>query len=264
MSDPIVVNFFDINNEPLEGLTPSFATSGSYKGYWKRATDGVAATPPSVTDDGDGDYTFEPSADDFNTGIRYRLDGGPSAYPRYAYGVIESNASAAPQTTVDPGDLNLFGVTAALLYTRHFPQLSAPTTDSNPSLATVEEIIEEQAAALSGYLLAEDIDALSLTVSNSAAYLWCRETLRLMAAVQVAACMTQQQVPLLPACEKHLAARLTALDENGNLALGGGVAAPAEEPDGPTHFIDHLGLDTSVNDDSASTIDMPFRKDDQL
>lgn len=257
--DPISVDLF-VDGVPTAGLTPSFATADGYFGYWKRATDDVDATPPTITDGGDGDYRFTPSATDINTGIRWRLDGGPTCNPRYTYGTVQSAASAAAQTTVDPEDLNLFGVTAASLYARHFPQLSAPTTDSNPSLATVLEIIDEQAAALSGFLLAEDIDALSLTVSNSAAYLWCRETLRLMAAVQVAACMTQQQVPLLPAWEKQLAARLADLDERGDVVLGLNLGAL---PNGPTHHIDTYNL--SIGDPYADASDVipPFRKNDE-
>lgn len=258
--DPIPIVVYDLaTGLPLAGLTPSFASPGFYK-----TAAGVAATPPTITDNGDGSYSFVPSATDLNTGIRYLMDAGVLANPRFYDGTIESEASAAVQTTVDPEDLNLFGVTAASLYARHFPQVAAAVTDSNPSLAAVMEIIDEQAAALSGFLLAEDIDALSLTVSNSPAYLWCRETLRLMAAIQVAAVMVQAQVPLLPAWEKQLETRLKNLAEQGYLALGGGVSPPAEQPDGPTHFIDALGLDTSENDEFASGVTMPLRKDDLL
>lgn len=256
--DPLQASFFDVNGAPLPGLTPSFVDDATYNGYWKTAA-GVDATPPSVTDGGDGDYTFAPSATDLNTGVRYRLDGGPTAYPRYAHGVVESSASAAAQTSVAAEDLNLFGVTAASLYARHFPQLSVATTDSNPSLATVLEIIDEQAAALSGYLLAEDIEATGLTVSNSPAYLWCRETLRLMAAIQVASVMTQQQVPLLPAWEKQLAARLKDLDERGDVVLG---FDSGTLPNGPTHHIDTYNLDIGDPYTEASDVVPPFRKSD--
>jgi len=259
MSDPVVVVFYDLSNIPLAGLTPSFASPGYYK-----TLAGVDASAPAVTDGGDGDYSFIPSATDISTGIRYLLDGGATAAPRFFEGVIDSAASAAEATTVSVTGVNLFGVTPTNLYTRHFPQWNGPTTDGNPSHATVLEIIDECAAELEARLLQESIDATALLVTNAAAYLWCRETLRLMAAIQVIAVATQQAPAVSVNWQKQLDARFESLDEKGYLALGGGVSAPSNQPDGPTHFIDHYSIDTTENAANYSGVTARMRRDDEL
>lgn len=256
MSDPIVVTFYDSAGLPLVGLTPSFASPGYYK-----TLAGVDAAPPAVTDDGDGDYSFTPSATDVSTGVRYLIDGGATANPRFYDGEVESSAQAAAATSVAVTGVNLFGVTPTTLQQRHFSQWSTPSTDSNPTHAVWAEIIDEQAAQLEAKLLQEDIDATGLTVTNAAAYLWCRETLRLMAAIQVATEATQQAVPLLPTWEKQLAARWAELEEKGYLALGGGVSAPSEQPDGPTHHIDSYDLDVGSTADASDVVPVLRRSD---
>lgn len=261
--DPLTADFFDILGAPLNGLTPSFADDATYNGYWKTAA-GIDASPPVVTGGGDGDYVFTPSATDLATGIRYRLDGGPTAFPRYAYGVIESNASAAVQTTVDPEDLNLFGVTPAAVKSRHFPQWGAFTTGTNPSLATVLEIIDEQAAVLEGKLAAESIAASAITIVNSGAYLWCRKALRLMVALEILPIATQQVPPLSNKWQEKLDAMWKDLDEKGELALGSGVSAPAVPPDGPTTHINTYSIDVGDIAGDASTSVPRLRRDDQL
>lgn len=259
MADPIAVTIYDVNGIPVAGLLPVFTSPG----YYKTAA-GVDAVAPTVTDGGDGDYVFTPTATDLITGIRYLLDGGVSATPRFYAGSIESAASAQPVTSVSITGVNLFGVTPDLVKKRHFPQWNAFTTNTNPSNATVLEMIDEAAGELEARLLQEAIVATGLVVSNAAAYLWCRKAIRLMTAIEVLSVATQQVPPLSNRWQGQLDKMWKDLDEKGYLALGSGVSSPSTQPDGPTHFIDTLSLDTSDNDDNASSINFPFHKDDEL
>lgn len=252
----VVVAFYDVDGTPLTGLTPTFA---QYK-----TLAGIDTAAPSVSELGGGLYAFDPSATNLSTGIAFLLDGGATASPRYFSDGIDSAAAAAAATTVSVTGVNLFGVTFTNLYTRHFPQWSQASTESNPSSATVAEIIDECAATLEAKLLQEDIDATELLVTNAAAYLWCRETLRLMAAIKVLPVATQQVPELSKDWQRELTARWQELADEGYLALGSGVSAPTEQPDGPTTFIDSMGLSVANNNADASSLDFPFHKDDQL
>lgn len=256
MSRTVVIAFYDATGAPLTGLAPSFV---AYK-----TLAGVDAAPPLITELGLGLYAFVLSATDESTGVAFIIDGGPTALSRYWSDGEDPTAVAQAGTTVGPTPVNLFGVTPTTLYRRHFSQWSAPSTESNPDSDTVAEIIDERAAELEARLLQEDVVATDLLVTNAAAYLWCRETLRLMCAIQVAAEATQQAPPLASTWQSQLDTRFEQLDDKGFLALGGGVEAPVEQPDGPTTFIDSLGIDTSTNDANASSIDFPFHKDDLL
>lgn len=161
-------------------------------------------------------------------------------------------------------EVNTFGITADFVRRRFYPQSPSFNTDSNPTEDTVTEFVEDAAADLEAALLQEDIDPASLIATNKAAYIWCRKTIALDAAITCYPVMTGQDPAVLQKWQLKLNARYEDLAEKGYLALGGGVAAPAEQPDGPTHFIDRLNLDTSENDRRASSVDMPFHKDDQL
>lgn len=157
-----------------------------------------------------------------------------------------------------------FGVDAGFVRRHYYPQQPDFSTDSNPTEATVLEKIDGFAADLEGKLARESITASAITTVTDAAYLWCRKTLALMVAIEIYPVMTGNDSAAAKKWQKELDARLKDLSEDGFLALGGGVAAPTEEPDGPTHFIDNLGLDTSENEANASSVDMPFHKDDRL
>jgi len=260
MADPIVVTFFSSTTDlPVAGLTPSFVAPGYYE-----TLAGVATSAPVVVDGGNGDYSFTPSAADSSTGIRYLLDGGLTASPRFYSGTIDSGAAAVGITTTTPVGVSVFGVTPANAYRRHLPQHPPPQADSNPDIDTVSEIIDECAADLEGALAEESITANAITVSNSAAYLWCRQTLRLMVMVRVLPVLQGQDSPLLKVLQADLDRRLRNLASRGYLALGSGVTGPSIQPDGPSHWIDALGLETATNDANASSVTAPFRKDDQL
>lgn len=251
----VIVAFYDVNGAPLTGLTPTFT---AYK-----TLAGVNAAAPAVTELGLGLYGFTPSATDNSTGIAFILYGGAACLSPYWSDGIESSAAAAAGTVITPVGVNLFTVTPTSLYSRHFPQWTAPTTEGNPTSATVAEIIDECAATLEAKLLQESITATAITTSNSAAYLWCRETLRLMAAIAVLAVASQQVPEVSKGWQKQLDERWKELQAKGYLALGGGVTAPAADPHGPTTHIQTYGLDTGDPADASSARPI-FRKDDHL
>ncbi len=158
--------------------------------------------------------------------------------------------------------VNLFGVTAAIVRADYFPQIADFSTDSNPTVASVNRYLDQRAATLEARLLQESVVASAITIATDAAYLWCQQTLTLMVAIRVMEAMSQQDAELLKRWREELLERWAELEEKGYLALGGGVSTPDENPDGPTHHISNLGLDTSRVAESASSIDMPFHKDD--
>ncbi len=160
--------------------------------------------------------------------------------------------------------VSTFGVDEDFVRRHYFPQMPGFNTDSNPTAATVLEFIQDAGADLEAALLQEDIVATGIATATDAAYVWCRKTIALAAAITCYPVMTGQDPAVLQKWQKQLDARYADLAEKGYLALGGGVSAPAEEPDGPTHFIDSYNLDTSENDLRASRITAPFRKDDRL
>lgn len=158
---------------------------------------------------------------------------------------------------------SIFGVTHDTVRKHHFPQWSAFTTGSNPSADTITEKILECAGELEAKLLQEDITASAITDSTSAAYLWCQKTLKLMAALEILTIATQAVPPISSQWQGWLDKRWENLADNSNLALGGGVAAPATQPDGPTHHIAQLLIDVGEPALDASPAIPPFRQSDE-
>ena len=156
-----------------------------------------------------------------------------------------------------------FGVTAALVRRAYFPHLDEFTASSVPVLLRVTEIISDEAADLEGKLAQEDVTASAITDATSAAYRWCAKTLRLASALCVLQEMASADPDIAKAWQGRLDARYEDLAENGYLTLGGGVSAPAQQADGPSHHIDEYAL---TIDDSTDLSDAtnPFRKSDIL
>lgn len=158
-----------------------------------------------------------------------------------------------------------FGVTNAIIQTDYFSQLISFSTESNPSSTSIDRYIQQKGAALGAKLRDEEQSPSAIeALTTSEAYLWCQETLCLMVALRIAQDMLQSPPPLAKDWQAELDARLEGLAHDAIGTLGDGSVVPDQQPDGPTHFIDALGLDTSANDDAASTVDMPFHKDDAL
>lgn len=159
--------------------------------------------------------------------------------------------------------LNLFGVTPDAVQRHHFP--FSPTFDGTtvPTSATVTEIITAQAARLEGMLQEESIEPDTITDASSSAYLWCADTLRLMAAPWVVYSGLLVEDALLVRLETERDARLAELDDNGFLALGDGVSAPSIEANGPTTHLDTYGIELPDASES-SPIRCVLRRDDEL
>ena len=257
MSRTVAVAFYDGNGDPLTGLAPTFTAYKTLAGV-------NIGNRPVVSELGLGLYAFTLSATDEITGIAFILDGGAVAIPRYYADSEDPTASAQAGGTVDPVAVPLFGVTPELVKRRHFPQWNSFTTNTNPSLATVLELIDECAAQLVARLLQESISASALTVTNAAAYLWCRRVLRLMAAIEILSVATQQAPPLSAKWQAQLDALWKELSEKGYLALGSGVSAPSSPADGPTTHVNTYGFDVGDIAGDGSTVIPRLRRDDDL
>lgn len=156
-----------------------------------------------------------------------------------------------------------FGVTAALVRRAYFPHLDEFSASSVPVALRVTEIIADAAADLEGKLSQEDLAASAITDSASAAYRWCANTLRLASAISALQEMASADPEVVKAWQARLNARYKDLADNGYLALGGGVSAPSQQADGPSHHIDEYGLDIDETSDLSDATN-PFRKSDDL
>lgn len=159
--------------------------------------------------------------------------------------------------------INLFGLTPESVRKHHFPMWDALSPVSEPSLATVQEKLEEAAAQVAGALNAEAIDA-SAIVTSTPAYLQCRRAVRTACALQLLWAATGVDPELAKAWREWLTAFFTGLNEGGATFLGGGATSTTpSDPNGPTSHISQYGLKT---DDPAnmSTAESILRKDDRL
>jgi hypothetical protein len=154
-----------------------------------------------------------------------------------------------------------FGVTPESVRKRHFPHQGAFSASSNPSALEVSAIITEQAARLSGKLRGEDLEPSSITDTDSDAWAWCALAVRLASAIEVMRSASAQDPEVLKAWRADLRDMWTDLAENGYLALGSGVTAPAQQADGPSHHIDEYGLETPDDEMSPLTDSIPRRSD---
>lgn len=160
--------------------------------------------------------------------------------------------------------VNLFDVDAAMIRDDYYPQLQAFTTDTNPTEATVDRWIDQEAAGLEGKLLNREIVAASITDDTSSAWLWCQKTLSLMVALRSgwpqAAGISKE---LRDAWAADLKDRLKDLDDNASNTLGSGAPSPTAEGNAAYSHIDAYGLEVSTATD-ASSVTPTFRKDDHL
>jgi len=165
--------------------------------------------------------------------------------------------------------LQTFGVTHQKVKAHHFPQLQGDfSASSNPSSATVTEMVEAEAARLDGKLRQKDVDpatAATLDGGNPkypAAYNWCADTIRLGAAVRVIRAMAGQDPAVAKAWEEELRERYSDLDKWGHATLGD-IPAPAQQSMGPRSHLKANSLDTG--DETLISDAIPaFRRDDEL
>jgi hypothetical protein len=160
--------------------------------------------------------------------------------------------------------INLFGLTADLVRAHHFPQMDAWTSTGRPSSTVVTEKLNEEAGRLAGALNTQGIDAGSITVTTSPAYLSCRKQLRMMVALLVARDMLGTPAPIADTWEEQVNAWFEALREGGATALGDDtLQSSATDPNGPTSHLSVFGL-TGDSSENMSTTIPHLRKDDSL
>lgn len=158
--------------------------------------------------------------------------------------------------------VNVFGLTAATIRAHKFPNSDDFSASSSPTAATVLEVLDEKAAELEGLLLVKSVSAATLTVATSAAYLWCRETLRLAVAIEAVQLMSGQDPAVAKAWQAKLDARLKRLDALGPAALGdNALNIDASLPNGPTSHVSDLALDTGDDADASDVIPALRRSD---
>lgn len=154
-----------------------------------------------------------------------------------------------------------FGLDADSVRRHHFPHFDAFAASSRPSLATVTEVITEEAASMAGALSLEKVDASTITVSSSA-YNACRKTLRMQVAARLARDIPGVDSALAQSWAASVAAWYEQLARGGASFLGdGAVASGSSDPDGPTWHGSELEQDSFSN--MSSTIPA-LRKDDRL
>jgi hypothetical protein len=160
--------------------------------------------------------------------------------------------------------ISTFGVTYTSVRAHHFPQMAGNfSTASNPTAATVTEMIAGEAAYLTGKLAAEGLTAATIeAATSSAAYAWCADAVRLGAAVRAIRAMSGQDPKVAEAWAAELKARYKELSAQGGVVFGD-AALPDEDPNGPRDWISAHGLDTGEEADISDAVPR-FRRDDQL
>jgi hypothetical protein len=164
--------------------------------------------------------------------------------------------------------VSLFGLTPAAVRENKFPQWNDFTAKSSPTSTQVTDIIEGQAGELAAKLYAENVVASSIPGTtdgnglHSAAWLWCRETLRLMVALEILRVTTQRDPELAKTYAGQLKERLKDLDAKGATALGDAALDTGDAPaQGPTTHINTFGLTTLAAADMSSLDDVLKRSD---
>ena len=154
-----------------------------------------------------------------------------------------------------------FGVDAESVRRHHFTNFDAFSSQSRPSVATVNEAVDEEAAVLAGALAREAIDASGITIS-SGAYVSCRKVLRMQVAARLARDIPGIDTALARSWSGSVTAWYEELAKSGATFLGdGATSSGSSEPDGPTWHGSLFERDSA--EDMSSTIPM-LRKDDRL
>lgn len=158
-----------------------------------------------------------------------------------------------------------YGVTAQKVRAHHFAQLASEfSSTSNPTAATVAEMIAAAAAELGGKLRAVGVTPSSITEADyPEAYAWAAETVRIATAVRIMSVMFGLDAPITRSLRATLQERYDHLGERGYLALGD-AGAPSEHAKGPRSHIRNNSLDTGDAQDISDVGVNRFRSSDVL
>jgi hypothetical protein len=265
----MIVPFFIFDagtGDPLAGVVPTFNT------YKKVAADGsvTSLTPPTITDKGGGLYEFATAAGDASNGttLAYVIDCTTAALSRYLQGNINGDEAVAASQSVSGAAINQFGVDADAVRRHMFPQWSAFSSKSNPTAATVAEMIDEQAATLCGKLKMRSIQfgATDINATDTPlAFSWCAQTLKLMVAIAIVPAATGFDPAVARRWKAELKDRLDGLQERGAEVLGGDapVDTVGDDAMGVTDHISEYSLAVTDTADMSDAV-APLHRDDQL
>lgn len=156
-----------------------------------------------------------------------------------------------------------FGLTPESVRAHYFGHFDAFSTRSPQTVATVTEIIAEEAARMAGKLNLELIDASAIT-TDSDAYKACKRILRLQVAVRLVRVIPGLDSALAQTWEAEVEAWYADLAKGGASFIGDGATATGSfDADGPASHVTVYGLTPDDGDDMSSPV--PFlRMDDEL
>lgn len=160
--------------------------------------------------------------------------------------------------------VSVFGITYTGVRNHYFPSLADFGASTKPTATSVTEMIDREAARLTGALSAADVAAATISdapATYPAAYAWCQDTIALGAAIRVMRAISGEgAVPTK--WREELESRYATLRKNGAVTLGD-APAPAQLTAGPRTHISNHSLDTGDTDDISDVIPV-FRRDDAL
>jgi hypothetical protein len=257
-----------VDGTPLAGVVPTFQQ------YRRIGSDGVVTdltgSAPALLDKSNGLYEFTIPDTDLVAGsiVSYVVDCTPASASRYVSDAIRSTDALAVVNAVTPAVINTFGVDHDAVRRHMFPQWPSFSTKSNPTLATVTEMITEQAATLAGKLNLRSIPSTTSDINSSStpvAYAWCQQTLKLMVAIAILPSVQGLDPTVVARWKREKTERLDDVEKRGAMALGPDCPTDESEDDplGVTDFISEYGLTTTDTSDMSSA-DVPLHRDDDL
>lgn len=269
MSFPVPFFIYSATDgNPLAGVVPTFQQ------YRRINSDGtitdLSGSAPVITDKGSGLYRFEIPDTDLIAGsiIAYVIDCTNAATARYLQDSIRSDEAIAENEVITPATINTFGVDHDAVRRHMFPQWPGFSTKSNPTLPTVVEAIDEQAATLIGKLGERSIPADTASINSSAtpiANAWCAQTLKLMVAIALLPAAQGLDPTIVGRWRKEKTERLSDMEQRGATVLGPDcpVDSLEDDPLGVTDYITENRLATTDPADMSDAV-MPLHRNDEL
>lgn len=159
--------------------------------------------------------------------------------------------------------VSIFSIEHADISAHYFPSRTAFGAGTKPTATAVGEMIDAEAARLAGALAVKGMSASTISTDAGttypAAYEWCRDTIRLGAAIRVLFAVSGAG-PVYAAWKKDLEARYQLVLDFGHSALGD---APAPSQLSPRSHVSEHGLDRG-DLDLLSDVIPAFRKNDVM
>ena len=159
----------------------------------------------------------------------------------------------------------VFGITQTQIRDHYFPSLSAFSTSTIPTTATVLEMVSSAAAVIGGRMARRGLAPAAFSADAGAtyplAYAWVQRYIRLHAAI--AAYQAMAGGGAVPEAWKNELAGMEKEFEDLGLDALGDAPSPSLDSDGPRSHIGTHGLDTGDDLDRSDAVPR-FRKGDAL